>query len=71
MPLPEYTAASDALRDLVQERYGLAYRVDGVPAAADSGVYDRQDAFFVPIAGFTGVARPGPSVLIYKRRIES
>jgi 4-amino-4-deoxy-L-arabinose transferase-like glycosyltransferase len=68
-PLPEYTAASDALRDLVRERYALAYRVDGVPAATGDGVYDRQDAFFAPIAGFTGVARPGPTVLIYKRRI--
>ena len=67
-PLPEYTAAPESLRDLVRDRYNLAYRVDGVPAAAGSGVYDRQDAFFVPIAGFRGVARPGPSVLIYRRR---
>jgi hypothetical protein len=42
--------------------------VDGVPAAAGSGVYDRQDAFFLPIDGFEEVARPGPTVLIYRRR---
>jgi len=66
-PLPEYTAAPDPLRDLVNERYTLAYRVDGVPPAAGSGVYDRQDAFFLPIDGFKGVARPGPTVLIYRR----
>jgi hypothetical protein len=63
-----FAAAPGPLRDLVNERYSLAYRVDGVPAAAGSGVYDRQDAFFLPIDGFTGVARPGPTVLIYKRR---
>ena len=67
-PLPEYSAAPASLRDLVRERYSLEYRVDGVPADAGDGVYDRQDAFFLPIAGFTGVARPGPTVLIYKRR---
>jgi hypothetical protein len=42
--------------------------VNGVPPPAGSGIYDRQDAFFLPIAGFTGVARPGPTVLIYRRR---
>jgi hypothetical protein len=26
------------------------------------------DAFFLPIAGFTGVQRPGPTVWIFKRR---
>ena len=66
-PLPEYTAAPESLRDLVRERYSLAHRVDGVPSAAGSGVYDRQDAFFLPLAGFRGVARPGPTVLIYRR----
>jgi 4-amino-4-deoxy-L-arabinose transferase-like glycosyltransferase len=67
-PLPEYTAAPEPLRDLVQQRYSLAYRVDGVPRQAGAGVYDRQDAFFLPIDGFKGVARPGPTVLIYRRR---
>ena len=67
-PLPEYTAAHESLRDLVRDRYSLAYRVDGVPSDARGGVYDRQDAFFLPIAGFRGVARPGPTVLIYRRR---
>jgi hypothetical protein len=36
---------------------------------ADTGaVFDRQDAFFLPIAGFSGVERPGPNVSIYLRR---
>lgn len=30
-------------------------------------VYDREDAFFVPLSGFGAVTRPGPNVLIYER----
>jgi len=67
-PLTAYTATPDSLRDLVRDRYELALRVAGVPGELGEGVYDRQDAFFLPIDGFTGVARPGPTVLIYRRR---
>jgi 4-amino-4-deoxy-L-arabinose transferase-like glycosyltransferase len=70
-PLPEYSAPPASIRELVGERYEFAYRVDGVPAQAGTGVYDRQDAFFLPIAGFTGVARPGPTVLLYRLRSPS
>jgi hypothetical protein len=31
-------------------------------------VYDRDDAFFVPLSGFHAVTRPGPNVEIYGRR---
>ena len=30
-------------------------------------VYDSQDAFFVPYAGFDGVVRPGPNYRLFKR----
>jgi hypothetical protein len=30
-------------------------------------VYDREDAFYVPLAGFRAVTRPGPNVEIYAR----
>lgn len=66
-PLPEYTAAPAPLLELVRDRYTLANRVDGIPASPAGHVYDRQDAFFLPIDGFTGIARPGPTVLIYQR----
>jgi hypothetical protein len=38
------------------------------PAAADRLVYDRDDAFFVPLAGFSGAIRPGPDEVIYVRQ---
>jgi hypothetical protein len=31
-------------------------------------VYDQQDAFFLPLAGFSGVGRPGPNLSIYERK---
>jgi len=31
-------------------------------------VYDRDDAFFVPLAGFAAVTRPGPNLMIYGHR---
>jgi hypothetical protein len=30
-------------------------------------VYDREDAIYVPLAGFRAVTRPGPNVEIYAR----
>ncbi len=30
-------------------------------------VYDRDDAFFVPLAGFEAVTRPGPNLLVFRR----
>jgi len=67
-PLPEYTDPPESIRTLVRERYALVHRVVGVPAQAGGAVYDRQDAFFLPIAGFSGIERPGPTVLIYRLR---
>jgi len=32
-----------------------------------NSVYDRQDAFFLPIAGFDPIVRPGPTFRIYQR----
>jgi 4-amino-4-deoxy-L-arabinose transferase-like glycosyltransferase len=34
-------------------------------------VYDRDDAFFVPLAGFRAVTRPGPNVEIYGRQADA
>jgi hypothetical protein len=33
----------------------------------DPHVFDQQDAFFAPFGGFSGVERPGPNYLLYKR----
>ena len=66
-PLREYAPVPDSLRELVRDRYARAHEVR---ATSDSGdaVFDRHDAFFLPISGFDGVERPGPNVQIYVRR---
>jgi hypothetical protein len=66
-PLRAYTPTADSLRQLVRERYALAYEVRATTDATHA-VYDRQDAFFLPMAGFRGIERPGPNVQIYVRR---
>jgi hypothetical protein len=66
-PLREYALVPESLRDLTLERYTLAQEVRAIADSAGA-VFDRQDAFFLPIAGFAGVERPGPNVRIYLRR---
>jgi 4-amino-4-deoxy-L-arabinose transferase-like glycosyltransferase len=39
----------------------------GAFSRRDGRIYDQQDAFFVPFAGFRGVERPGPNYSLYKR----
>ena len=65
-PLWSYASVPQELRRLAAERYTL---VSSIPATSrGDGVYDLQDAFFMPVAGFGGVIRPGPTVQIYRRR---
>ena len=45
----------------------LAQQFDALSLKDDALLYDRQDAFFTPFAGFNQVKRPGPNFLLYKR----
>jgi hypothetical protein len=69
--LPEsplvYGSVPSALRHLADSRYELIETIDGVPSHAETSVYDLQDAFFLPISGVAPVARPGPTIRIYRR----
>ena len=67
-PLWTYASPPPALGSLVGRDYVLVQEVLGTRGLAGANVYDLQDAFFLPIAGFTGVERPGPTVRIYRRR---
>jgi hypothetical protein len=67
-PLRTYASAAGPLRQLANERYDLVFTVKGTSGAAGSAVYDLQDAFFMPLSGFHTVERPGPTILIYRRR---
>lgn len=64
-PLP-YSRVEPGLA-LQLERQAVVARVfDPFVAGAETPVYDQVDAFFVPVAGFSGVTRPGPRLRIYR-----
>ena len=67
-PLRHYASADAGLRRLVSERYQLVYRVRGTTRLDADGMYDQQDAFFVPFSGLEEVERPGPTITVYRRR---
>lgn len=56
------------LVELARSRYDLMFTVTASTAGAGTSVYDRQDAFFMPIAGFAPIERPGPTIRVYRRR---
>jgi hypothetical protein len=62
-PLPSATQA--IVKEVMADGY---VRVAEFPAFSPSEdlVYDQQDAFFVPLAGFAHVVRPGPNFSVYK-----
>lgn len=66
--LRQYAWADPGLRRLVAERYEPVYIVRGTTSLEARGMYDQQDAFFVPFSGLGDVERPGPTVAVYRRR---
>ncbi len=66
-PLPSTTQPEIAAL-LESGDYDFAWRFQALTLGRQDRVYDLQDAFFVPFAGFDGVARPGPNFTLYRRR---
>ena len=52
---------------ILATEYELAFASDGVGADPDN-IYDWQDDFYLPLAGFKGIERPGPNLKIYVLR---
>jgi hypothetical protein len=67
-PLRHYASADPGLRRLVAERYAPIHTVRGTTSLDAAGMYDQQDAFFVPFSRLGDVERPGPTITIYRRR---
>jgi hypothetical protein len=67
-PLAAYTQIPAAVRQLAAEKYELVFQARAAGTGARSATYDHQDAFFMPLSGFSTVERPGPNVKIYRRR---
>ena len=66
-PLP-YAHVSPTVAAKLRHDYALEYALRVVDLNEPRNVYDVQDAFFLPFAGFEKVRRPGPNILIYRRR---
>ena len=64
-PLPFSVPQPDAVAWLAQG-YDLVHVISG--HSAGPAIYDMQDAFFVPYAGFSGTTHPGPNFAVYRRR---
>ena len=56
------------IAEQLEADYELLVTIDPQGAETYRDVYDVQDAFFAPYAGFRGVTRPGPGILVYRRR---
>ncbi|MGH9372124.1 MAG: glycosyltransferase family 39 protein [Vicinamibacterales bacterium] len=67
-PVRTYANHAPGLRRLAHERYDLVWEVRATRGAAGAAVYDLQDAFFMPLSDFDTVARPGPTIRIYRFR---
>ncbi len=65
-PLVVYSAVPPQISKLIDQQYTL---VKAFPAGDDRPrAYDQQDAFFLPLDGFAGIERPGPSFELYQRK---
>ena len=65
-PLWYYSSTPPPLANLARERYVSVFQVQG-RRRGRGGVYDQQDAFFLPFSRFQDVLRPGPTITIYRR----
>jgi len=67
-PLTIFGAVPDGLEAVLSERYELTWSLTTAARDTAPGLYDQQDAFFVPLGNLASVRRPGPDVAIYVRR---
>ncbi|MBA3638196.1 MAG: hypothetical protein H0W53_02745, partial [Acidobacteria bacterium] len=65
--LDYYAVTPPTLANLARERYVPVYRVQG-RRRGRAGVYDLQDAFFLPFSHFQDIVRPGPTITIHRRK---
>jgi hypothetical protein len=67
-PLLVYGKAPQGIARLVDARYVIVKSFEVVDVSARGNLYDQQDAFYLPFAGFGGVVRPGPNLYVYVKR---
>jgi hypothetical protein len=66
-----YSDVAPGVEELLPDEYDLVHVVRAGDFDDPRLVYDLQDGFYVPLAGFRGVRRPGPNLEIYQRRMST
>lgn len=66
--LVHYSAVPDAVRALAAARYEVVREESALDGPVRAPVFDQQDAFYLPAAGFSGFARMGPTLRLYRLR---
>jgi hypothetical protein len=61
-----YSRVPAAIGPMLAQDYELIGRVDAIDMLTARPAYDEEDAFFVPLARFAGVVRPGPNFHVYR-----
>jgi len=67
--VPQFSYCPPEVQRLARERYDVVYSVKAMELSGN--LFDRQDAFFYPYAGFQGARRGGPNYVVYARRPEA
>jgi hypothetical protein len=74
MVVQEHPLSYSRVPDAIRQLSGKSYERQAIFPALDSQyaglAFDWDDAFYVPLAGFDAVTRPGPNLTIYKRSEE-
>jgi len=55
------------MEQVLSDEYALVFNSD-ISVGDPRNVYDRQDEFYLPIAGFHAIDRPGPNLRIFAHR---
>lgn len=66
-PLVAYTPIPERIETLTRTRYDRAARI-AATRDGHEGVYDQQDALFLPLQGMAGVQYIGPTIEIFRRK---
>jgi hypothetical protein len=78
--LPDYIIVSEShllmynkvpaeITHLLETAYSLEESFEVVDINDQEVLFDQQDAFYVPLAGFGGTQRPGPNIHIYAKKL--
>ncbi len=61
-----YSRPSPKVAAIIKRDFKLIRRFIASETLPEPGLFDRQDAFFLPFADLRGVDRPGPNLFLYE-----